>query len=226
MITRMSGLDVSSRQCVVFDYDGTLADTKPGIVSTATSVLLDWGLDADLVARKVDQLVGPPFPQAFSQVFGVSAEDAAEITRRYRQIYSSCGADAWPLFDGVFQMLGHLRGAGRNVVVASSKLQWLIDRGVADNNMGGVLDAAVGSSETVATKKAAILAAIDATGCAPSQAIMVGDRFHDVDGAAACGIPCVGVLWGNTGTREELERAGAVAVVDTVDELEQVLLGL
>ena len=57
----------------------------------------------------------------------------------------------------------------------------------------------------------------------PEQVVMVGDRFHDVEGAASFGIPCIGVLWGNTGTREELMAAGAVAVVDTVDELASIL---
>ena len=77
----------------------------------------------------------------------------------------------------------------------------------------------------VETKEEAIRAAIAATGCSPDEAVMVGDRFHDVQGATAVGIPCVGVLFGNTGTREELVSAGATAVVDTTAELEAVLLG-
>ena len=76
MITR-HGIDVANRRCVVFDYDGTIADTKPAIVDTATKVLLDWGIPQNEVAQKVGDLIGPPFPQAFSMVFGVSADDAS-----------------------------------------------------------------------------------------------------------------------------------------------------
>lgn len=225
MITR-HGIDVANRRCVVFDYDGTIADTKPAIVDTATKVLLDWGIPQDEVAHKVGDLIGPPFPQAFSMVFGVSAADASEITRRYREIYFQKGVDAWPLFPGIATMVQHLRKAGRKTCIASSKLHTLIMRGVADNNATELFDAAIGSQKgVVETKEEAIRAAIAATGCSPDEAVMVGDRFHDVQGATAVGIPCVGVLFGNTGTREELVSAGATAVVDTTAELEAVLLG-
>ncbi len=225
MITR-HGADVADRRCVIFDFDGTVADTKPAIVRTATTVLLGWGIPADEVAAKVGELIGPPFPQAFSMVFGVSADDAAEITRRYREIYFQIGEEAWPFFPSIADVLQHLRKAGKKTCVASSKLHTLILRGVADNGAAELFDALVGNQEGVVdTKEEAIRAAIAAAGCSPDEAVMVGDRFHDVEGAAAVGIPCVGVLFGGTGTREELAGAGAVAVVDTTEELEAVLLG-
>lgn len=225
MITR-HGIDVSDRRCVVFDFDGTIADTKPSIVRTATKVLLDWGIPQDEVAEKVGDLIGPPFPQAFSMVFGVSEDDAAEITRRYREIYFGIGADAWPFFPGIATVVQNLRQAGRKACIASSKLHILIVRGVEDNTARDLFDTLVGCQKGVVdTKEQAIRAAIAATGCSPDEAVMVGDRFHDVQGAAAVGIPCVGVLFGDTGTREELVDAGAVAVVDTTAELETVLLG-
>ncbi|MBQ9007196.1 MAG: HAD hydrolase-like protein [Atopobiaceae bacterium] len=224
MITRY-GMDVSNRRCVVLDFDGTLADTKPGIVRTATKVLLEWGIPEDVVSAHVGGLIGPPFPQAFSMVFGVSPDDAATITQRYREIYFQLGVEAWPFFPGVTEALRHLREAGKKTCVASSKLHTLILRGVADNDATELFDALVGCQEGVAdTKEQAIRSAIEAAGCKLDEAVMVGDRFHDVEGAAAVGIPCVGVLFGDTGTREELAGAGAVAVVDTVQELETVLL--
>lgn len=226
MITRTSDLDLTRRSCVVFDFDGTLADTKPAIVRTASAVLLGWGIPKDEVEAKVGQLIGPPFPEAFSMVFGVSESDAEEITRRYRSDYFTRGVESWPLFPGIKELLKVLKAAGKHACVASSKVQAMIDRGVDDNDIRGLLDASVGRSPGVLdTKEEAILASIAQAGCTPSDAVMVGDRFHDVEGAAACGMPCIGVLFGDTGTRRELEDAGAVAVVDTVDELTQILLG-
>lgn len=226
MINRATDTDLSSRRCIIFDYDGTLADTKPTIVSTASKVLLEWGIPADEVASKADQLVGPPFPQAFCQIFGMSEEDAAEVTRRYRAIYRTSGPEAWPFFAGTKALLAQLRESGKLVTIASSKPQYLIDRGLEDNQVVDLFDAAVGSRpDEVNAKQDAIHLVLQDLGCTPDEAVMVGDRFHDVEGAAACGIPCAGVLWGNTGTREELQDAGAVVVVDTVDELAQVLAG-
>ena len=62
-------------------------------------------------------------------------------------------------------------------------------------------------------------------GVTADDAVMVGDRDLDVFAARAVGIPCVGVTYGKTGTREELANAGAVAIADSVDELREVLLG-
>lgn len=213
------------RRCVVFDFDGTVADTKPTIVKTATRELEEWGIPSDVVAAKVDQLIGPPFPEAFSWVFGVSEEDAREITRRYRERYLASGPEAWPFFVGIHELLQDLRRSGRLVAVASSKLQSAVDKAVADNHAEDLFDVIVGKCPGVDTKDDAIREAVARLGCTAEDVVMVGDRHHDVEGAEACGIPCVGVLFGNTASREELEGAGAVAVVDTVEELEAVLLG-
>ena len=216
---------ISRRNLVIFDFDGTLADTKPTIVRTATGVLLEWGIPEDVVATHVDELIGPPFPEAFSWVFGVSEADALEITRRYRERYFASGPEAWPLFPGVRELLGLLREQGRRVAIASSKAQQAIDRGVSDNDAWPLFDAVVGKRPgEVDTKADAIMRVLADMGCSPDDAVMVGDRFHDVEGALSCGVPCVGVTWGDTGTREELEGAGAVAVADTPDDLARVLL--
>ena len=218
-------LNSSAHRCVIFDFDGTVADTKPTIVRTAAGVLEEWGIPADVVAAKVDQLIGPPFPEAFSWVCGVSEDDAREITRRYRERYLTSGPEAWPFFAGMHELLKELRSSGRLVAIASSKLQSAVDKAVADNRAEGLFDVVVGKCPGVDTKDDAIREAIARLGCTAENAVMVGDRHHDVEGAHVCGIPCIGVLFGNTASREELEEAGAVAVVDTVAELREVLLG-
>ena len=77
--------DVGSRKLVLFDFDGTIADTLPGITSTARRVLLERGYPEEDLGD-LSRLVGPPFPQAFSLVYGVSADEAKAITARYREI--------------------------------------------------------------------------------------------------------------------------------------------
>ena len=94
---------LSSFDAVIFALDGTLADTSEQIISVARQVLSRFGLSRE---RFVDipQLIGPPFPQAFELVFGYSPEQAQEITKQYRAIYSKLGRDAWPLFEGIDSM--------------------------------------------------------------------------------------------------------------------------
>lgn len=218
---------LAERSVVVFDFDGTIADTSASIISTATTVLTDWGFSpAELSRDRVGQIIGPPFPQAYEQVFGLSHADAVEVTKRYRSIYTHLGVEAWPVFPGIVELLEQLREAGRKLAVASSKSAALVVRGLVDNGIDGLFDTICAKdSDDKASKVDIIRLALDNLGAGVQDAVMVGDRFHDVDAARACGMPCVGVLYGHTAERAELEGAGAVAVADTVDDLRRYLLG-
>lgn len=212
------------RRAIVFDFDGTIADTKASIISTATSVLVAWGLPAEELPR-MGEIIGPPFPQAFEQVFGLSHADAVEVTRRYRSIYHHLGLTAWPAFPGMVELLVELRSAGRTLAVASSKQASLVRRGLADN---GILDlfatVRAKESDSEGTKTNAIMRALDDMGVGPGDAVMVGDRFHDVEAARACDLPCVGVLYGGTADRSELAEAGAAAIAESTGELREILV--
>lgn len=221
----LTGEDVTGRELVIFDFDGTLANTVPGIVSTARTVLLRHGLtDTDL--GDVRRLVGPPFPQAYSLVYGFSEEEAAQITREYREIYHGLGPAGWPLFDGVRELLQDLRAAGRRLAVASSKRSQMVTDALADNGVADLFDVALGKpSDGVVRKADTIRRVLDELGETPGRAVMVGDRYHDVEAATACGVPCVGVSYGGTGDLAEFTEAGACAMAASVDELRHLLLG-
>lgn len=220
----LTGVDVTGRGLVLFDFDGTLADTVEGICSTARTVLRAHGVPEEELAR-VPQVIGPPFPQAFSIVFGLSPEEAAEVTAEYRAIYQGLGLAGWPLYPGMRELLEDLRAEGRLLGVASSKRAALVERAVADNGVRDLFAVCLGKESDEQTSKAATIArAIELCGLRPDDAVMVGDRHHDVEAAAACGVPCVGVTYGGTAEPGELEGAGACAVASSVDELRRVLL--
>lgn len=221
----MAVADVTGRRLVIFDFDGTLANTVPSIVSTARTVLAQHGL-TDGEMGDLTRLVGPPFPQAYSLVYGFSEEEATQITAEYRAIYRNIGPSAWPLFDGVADLLARLRAAGRLTAVASSKQMRMVERALADNTVTDLFDRALGkTSDAEGDKVAVIRRVVRELGLTEGDAVMVGDRYHDVEAAAACGIPCVGVTYAGTGTVGELMGAGACACADTVEELGRVLLG-
>ena len=213
-----------ARRVIVFDFDGTIADTKESIIRTARTVLSRWGFgERDL--ERVGDLIGPPFPQAFEWVYGLSAEDAQEVTRRYRDIYNGLGLDAWPAFPGVAELLRDLHAAGRTLAVASSKRTYLVRRGLEDNGIIDLFDTVCArEADSESTKEDAIREALGRLGANAGDAVMVGDRFHDVEAANACGVPCIGVLYGKTADRAELEGAGAAAIASTVEELRDLLL--
>ncbi len=218
-------MDVAGRRLVIFDFDGTLANTSPAIMRTASRVLLEHGVDKERLVD-VGKLVGPPFPQAFTMVFGLDEKEALAVTHDYRAIYSKLGVEAWPLFEGMRELLEDLRAAGKMLAVASSKRVELLRHGLEDNDIADYFDYVFAkTSDAERTKAQTIASVLEATGCAPADAVMVGDRFYDVEGALACGVPCVGVEFGHTAEPGELEGAGACAVADEVDALRLLLLG-
>ena len=200
-------MDLAARRLVVFDWDGTLCDSMSGIIATARSVLLEWGIAEEDLGYLT-----------------LSEADAAEVTRRYRARYEEGEGAGWPLFEGIPDMLEVLHAYGKLVAIASSKRHDLVMRQVRDNGLAEVFDAICGKlADTGDSKEAAILRAVEQTGCSVVDTVMVGDRDLDVIAAGHVGIPCVGVLWGGTAPRAELEDAHAAAVADTVAELEALL---
>ncbi|MGN0071258.1 MAG: HAD family hydrolase [Atopobiaceae bacterium] len=213
--------DLAACQLVVFDFDGTLADTAPYIIRTAKTVLREAGLPEERM-KDVPQLIGPPFPQAFSQVFGYSAEDAQKITNRYREIYSSLGPEAWPAFDGVKELLETLASSGRTLAIASSKRMHLVQKSAEDAGIAPLFSFIEGKrSDAPQTKVQTLQLVLEEAGT--MDAVMVGDRHFDIDAARAVGIPGIGVLWGKTAPRRELEEAGASAIAATPKELGEIL---
>lgn len=215
---------LEERGLVVFDFDGTLADTKTKIVETATTVLTGFGVPPEELGD-VSRIIGPPFPAAFSEVYGLSERDAAEVTRRYREIYATLGVAAWPPFPGVPELLVRLREAGKTCAVASSKRQAVLERCLEDGGIAGSFGVIRGKQvDDARTSKAETIGeVVRLAGVGLTDAVMVGDRSYDAKGALGAGVPCVGVTYGGTGDLAELAGAGAVCVVDTVDELGRAL---
>lgn len=147
------------------------------------------------------------------------------MTEAYRERYAKLGLAAWPLFEGIEELLYMLRDAGKVVCVATSKLQSVLERALRDEGVLDAFDIAVGKpSDEPFSKEQTITKVLDLLGAGAEEAVMVGDRRHDVEGANACGVPCVGVTYGGTGDYEELHGAGAAVVVDTVAQLTELLV--
>jgi phosphoglycolate phosphatase len=164
--------------------------------------------------------VGPPLEVSFAQL-GFDERLVVEAVRVYRESYDLLGP---PLFPGVLPALRQLREAGLRLALATSKPQVLAHEIVAHHGVLDLLDAVCGAAGDHArsTKAHVVGDALEALGH-PARPVMVGDRSHDVEGAAAHGVPCVGVLWGY-GDADELTSAGATALAADLDELVELLL--
>jgi phosphoglycolate phosphatase len=101
----------------------------------------------------------------------------------------------------------------------------MVDRMLVDLGVDGLFEEVVGQTDPAHADKASLVSETLRRMDAPAtDAVMVGDRSYDVEGAAANGVPCVGVLFG-TAPRRELDDAGACVIVEDVDGLGRALLG-
>ncbi|QCB94001.1 HAD hydrolase-like protein [Cellulomonas shaoxiangyii] len=216
------------RPLVLLDLDGTLMDSAPGVLSSVRAAYGHLGVPApaDAVMRT---FVGPPIRRSFT-AHGVAAEHLADVVAVYNEHFGRVGVWDTTVFDGVPEALRTLRDAGALLVVATAKpVAWAVPI-CAEVGLTPLLDAVVGAPADESESKAQIMGRAIAwvrstTGVDPDPArtVMVGDREHDVEGAHAHGIACVGVGWGYGG-EEELLRAGAAEVVHDVADLAPRLL--
>lgn len=206
------------------DLDGTLSDSAPGIVRSAQYALETFGIHV----KDLNELlcfVGPPLEESFQEFYHLSPTQADEAVRIYRKRYEKIGVYENSLYPGIPQFLDKALRAGKTLMVATSKPQRMADLvlshfGIADRF------AFVGGREDSSrrTKEEVIRYVMKENGLTHTEDIvMIGDRKHDVLGAKAVGLDSIGVLYGY-GNRAEFEAAGATYIVDTLQDLEALLL--
>lgn len=208
---------------ILFDLDGTLTDSEPGIVNSVLHALRRFGMDAEREALRA--FIGPPLYDSFRGVMGMSDADARRAVDVYRDYFRERGMYENAPYPGVPEMLRRLRASGRRLLVATSKPEIFARRIAVHFGLSEALHAVYGADlEGGRSAKIDVIRyALAEQGVRPGDAVMVGDRKYDIAGAKAAGLADVGVLYGY-GTREELEAAGASRLADSVAELEALLL--
>ncbi|MDP9168347.1 MAG: HAD hydrolase-like protein [Actinomycetota bacterium] len=214
---------VVSPQLVIFDLDGTLTDSAPGIVSSFRHALGEVGAavpDGDLAGL----VVGPPMHLTLA---GMGLGDrAVEAFTAYRADYTTRGWSMNSLYGGIPELLADLRAAGVRLAVATSKHEVTARRIVEHFGIDGYFDVVAGAStDGSRSSKADVVAhALVQLGPLPERLLMVGDRAHDVLGAAAHGIGTVVVEWGyGASDFDGPDAAKALRHVATMDDLREVL---
>ena len=212
-------------QYILFDLDGTLTDSREGITKSVQYALDQVGIhEPDLTS--LEHFIGPPLYDEFMRCYGFSPEVAKTAVAAYRERYNDIGWKENLLFDGIPVVLKALGDAGRKLGVASSKPKVFVERILNLFDIAQYFDVVSGATldGRISTKAQVLDCALNGLGVTDkAQAVLVGDRMHDVEGAKAHGIDCVGVTFG-FGGRQELAEAGAAHIVDTMGELLAVLL--
>lgn len=204
-------------EAVLFDLDGTLTDNGPGILNCVRFALEQLGLPA-VGDEGLRCFIGPPLRDSFAAL-GHDAATCERAVVAYRERFTDVGLFENAVYPGIAELLGDLTGQGVVLGIATSKPGVFATRILEHFGLDEHFEVVVGSEldGTRSHKREVIAAALDGL-AVDGTVVMVGDRSHDVAGARECGLDCIGVAWGYA-EPGELERAGAVAVVETPDEL-------
>ena len=207
---------------ILFDLDGTLTDSGPGIMNCAVAAFREFGCPIP-DEKAMRTIIGPPLRDSFLR-FGVPGEKLDEAVAFYRSIYTVTGKYENTPYPGIRELLERLKEQGHRLYVATSKPEHMAVEILHHFDLARYFDRICGADtdHIRSTKEAVIEYLLESIGGA-GNAVMVGDTVYDVEGAAAHGIPTVCVGWGY-GDREGMLSAGAVGIADTMDELYELLI--
>ncbi|MHA7177432.1 HAD hydrolase-like protein [Arthrobacter sp. Sr24] len=227
---------------LLFDLDGTLVDPAGGITGGVEYALRSLGLPVP-EASVLNTMIGPKLADALVNIAGVPEAQVDAVIAAYRAWYTEHGMAMSKVYPGVRELLEELKGSGVYLGVATQKPEPLAKKLLAHHGIDTLFHTICGSHADETLKpgdadyrpgKTEIIAAALAQTCAMAAlvaspgakltAVMVGDRYQDVNGAASNGLGCIGVSWGFA-AEGELAAAGATAVVNSTQELAAVLAG-
>ena len=208
---------------ILFDLDGVISDNSDGITNGVACTMRHFNIDVPPKSERL-KFIGPPLQDSFEEYLGLSHEDAKEGVLVYREYYREHGIFENVMYDGVPELLAKLRGLGFSLYLATSKPEEFAKRILNRFKVDGYFEFIGGATfDGKREKKADVIRYVmNSCGISPDDAVMVGDRHHDVHGAFECSLPCIGVLYG-FGSYEELTSAGAIGLAETPLDIVRIL---
>ncbi|HEX9209514.1 MAG TPA: HAD hydrolase-like protein [Bradyrhizobium sp.] len=218
---------MSRSRSVLLDLDGTLIDSRPGIAASCLAALRALGHSPD-ETFDITPFIGPPLEDVLRVLLQTYDDDRLdEAVSAYRQHYGDSGFLGSELYPGIGEALEDMRQAGLRIYMATSKREVFARRIAEHLNLTGYFDGIYGSVHGGALDhKPELLAhVLSERNLIASEALMVGDRRHDIVGAHVVKMRGLGVLWGY-GSRDELETAGADHLVERTADLAHTVLSM
>ncbi len=205
---------------ILFDLDGTLTDPGLGITNSVMYALRKFGITEN-DRTKLYKFIGPPLKESFGTFYGFSPAQCELAVRYYREYFTDTGIFENAVYDGIPELLKTLKERGKTTVLATSKPEVFAVRILKHFGLYGHFDLVCGATmdDTRNQKGDIIKYALEQCGViSPSEAVMVGDRKHDVIGAAENGLGAIGVLYGY-GDEDELKKAGAAYIAAVPEDI-------
>lgn len=208
-------------ETVLFDFDGTLADSNALINQSHLSVLEEY-FPGEYTLDSVRQFNGPSLETTYQFLGGEKSEEMIEKYREYNAVYHD---QMIRLFEGVEETLRVLKDKGIRLGIVSTKRNDVLEKGIRQLNLEGLFEVVIGAEDYTYFKPhpEPIYAAMKQLNCLHSTTIMVGDNGHDILAAKNAGILSVFVGWSQK-TPEEIAPFKPDLTVQTMDELGEFIL--
>jgi phosphoglycolate phosphatase len=210
---------------ILFDLDGTLTDSAPGVINSVIYALSKFGIEVT-DGKELYKFIGPPLWESFKKFYGFSDEDTNKAADYCHEYYSNKGIYENRPFEGLEDLLKLLKTNDKTLIVATAKLEAHAKRILEHFGIAGYFTYIAGANidGTRVKKDEIIFYALKSCNISDrSKVIMIGDREHDIVGAKKNSIHSIGVLYGY-GSKEELEKAGADYIVESVNDIGELLL--
>lgn len=210
--------------CVLWDLDGTIVDSAPGITQTLAWTFEQLGMPVPTPAEML-AWVGPPLLDSFREFAGLPEDEARAALAVYRERYRTIGVFDATVYPGADAVLRELHAAHVPQSLATSKPESLARAILDHEGLLGELDVITGASEDERRSAKADVVALALErlrdhGADVSAPVLIGDRAHDIEGAAVHDVPTIFAAWGYGAPAES---AGAVAIARDPVELRALL---
>ena len=209
---------------VLFDLDGTLTDPGEGITNSVAYALKKFNIEVE-DRKELYNFIGPPLIDSFMKFYGMNYEDGLKAVEYYREYFGVTGIFENTMFDGIPELLDKIKKSGRKISLATSKPEQYAVRILEHFELTKYFDfiGAATMDESRSKKADVITYTLNNLGVTDkSEVVMIGDRHHDIEGANLNGLDSIGVLFGY-GDRNELEKAGATYIAETINDINKFL---
>lgn len=209
----------------IFDFDGTLVDSTPGIVDVMKICVEEYGMEQK-VLEEWQLLVGVPLPKQMEIIFPEkSAEYHLEVANRYRAIYDTMAVEICPPFPHLMTMLAELKAAGVVVTIASSKRSNLVQVVLDHHDINHYFAMVVGAQDVSNHKPhpESVHLTVEKLAIKHEESVVIGDSVFDLDMARNAGVDAIGVTTG-IHTREMLLKSEPTHIVDDLVAVQRLIL--
>lgn len=206
-------------KAILFDFDGTLVDSAPGIVKTMeeTFIRLSVEVPSDEAMRAT---IGLPLRDALQLVGKLNDEDADKATALYRELFSIYEVGYIKVFPKVADTLDELHKEGMRMAIVTSRDRKSMELVAGKRNLTSYFETQVTGADGIKAKPAPdmVLALLEKMHLEADEALVVGDTTFDIEMGNSAGCRTVAVSYGNH-TREKLQSVNPSFIIDSFDEL-------